>query len=109
MSPLLAVWGPSGGSGGPLAQLLGPWGAALAGSQQERFCSAASLSQRGVHTPGCAHASAGPSGPWNAEVHIFPIEQQKRPFRGSQLEVLLCFECCLNFLEPIMELSGVYI
>lgn len=40
---------------------------------------------------------------------FFPFSKEKRPFKANQLEMLLCFYFRLNFLEPIMELSGMYI
>lgn len=40
---------------------------------------------------------------------FFPFSKKKRPFRTNQLEMLLCFYFRLNFLEPIMKLSGMYI
>ena len=40
---------------------------------------------------------------------FFPFSKEKRPFKANQLEMSLCFYFPLNFLEPIMELSGMYI
>lgn len=40
---------------------------------------------------------------------FFPFSKEKRPFKTNQLEMLLCFYFQLNFLEPIMKLSGMYI
>lgn len=40
---------------------------------------------------------------------FFPFSKEKRPFKANQLEMLLCFYFRLNFLEPIMQLSGMYI
>ncbi len=40
---------------------------------------------------------------------FFPFSKGKPPFKTNQLEMLLCFYFQLNFLEPIMKLSGMYI
>lgn len=54
-----------------------------------------------LHTQGCAHPIGLASRPWNAEVHIFPIQQGKTAFQSQSARNVALF----LFLT---ELPGTY-
>ena len=44
-----------------------------------------------LHTQGCAYPIRLPSRPWNAEVHIFPIQQGKTAFQSQSARNVALF------------------
>lgn len=72
-------------------------------SHKVAFCSAACLSHTKLvlHTQGCAYPIWLASRPWNAEVHIFPIQQGKTAFQSQSARNVALF----LFLT---ELPGTY-
>lgn len=50
-----------------------------------------SHSELALHTQGCAYPIPLPSRPWNAEVHIFPIQQGKTAFQSQSARNVALF------------------
>lgn len=62
-------------------------------SHKVGFCSAMCLprTELVLHTQGCAYPIRLASRPWNAEVHIFPIQQGKTAFQSQSARNVALF------------------